>query len=141
MKVPCRWLADYVKIEVTKEAVDRLAERLTLAGLEVEGIDATGTLRGATVGYVETCDPLPNSDHLSLCHVNLGDQTVEIVCGAPNVAAGMTVPVVTPGGELPGGFTIDPDGTPLSVANNGSDVACLAFTDPGKALANAIGIH
>lgn len=44
-------------------------------------------------------------------------------------------------GQDPGGFTIDPDGTPLSVANNGSDVACLAFTDPGKALANAIGIH
>ncbi len=107
MKVPCRWLADYVDIEVSKEAIDQLAERLTLAGLEVEGIEATGSLRGAVVGYVESCEPLPNSDHLSLCRVNVGDETVEIVCGAPNVAAGMTVPVVTPGGELPGGFAIE----------------------------------
>lgn len=107
MKVPCRWLADYVEIEVTEESIDHLAQRLTLAGLEIEGIEKTGSLTGAVVGYVETCQPLPDSDHLSLCTVNLGSETVEIVCGAPNVAAGMTVPVVTPGGTLPGGFTIE----------------------------------
>ena len=106
MKVPCRWLADYVEIEVTEESIDHLAQRLTLAGLEVEGIEKTGSLSGAVVGFVETCQPLPDSDHLSLCTVNLGTETVEIVCGAPNVAAGMTVPVVTSGGTLPGGFTI-----------------------------------
>ena len=107
MKVPCRWLADYVEIEVTEESIDHLAQRLTLAGLEVEGIERTGSLSNAVVGYVETCQPLPDSDHLSLCNVNVGPETVEIVCGAPNVAAGMTVPVVTPGGVLPGGFTIE----------------------------------
>ncbi len=107
MKVSCRWLADYVEIEVTTEAVDRLARRLTLAGLEVEGIEQTGSLKGAVVGHVKTCAPLPNSDHLSLCDVDLGTETVVIVCGAPNVAAGQTVPVVTPGGTLPGGFSIE----------------------------------
>ncbi len=107
MKVPCRWLADYVEIEVTEESIDQLAQRLTLAGLEVEGIERTGSLSEAVVGYIETCQPLPDSDHLSLCNVNLGTETVEIVCGAPNVAAGMTVPVVKPGGELPGGFKIE----------------------------------
>jgi phenylalanyl-tRNA synthetase beta chain len=107
MKVPCRWLADYVEIEITEESIDHLAQRLTLAGLEVEGIEKTGNLSGAVVGFVETCQPLPDSDHLSLCTVNLGTETVEIVCGAPNVAAGMTVPVVTSGGTLPGGFTIE----------------------------------
>ena len=107
MKVPCRWLADYVKIDVTEEAVDQLAKRLTLAGLEVEGIDRTGSLKGAVIGTVVTCQPLPNSDHLSLCTVDVGAETVEIVCGAPNVAAGLTVPVILPGGELPGGFKIE----------------------------------
>lgn len=107
MKVPCRWLADYVEIEVTEESIDQLSRRLTLAGLEVEGIDKTGSLSGAVVGHVVSCQPLPDSDHLSLCNVNLGSEVVEIVCGAPNVAAGMIVPVVTPGGELPGGFKIE----------------------------------
>ncbi len=107
MKVPCRWLADYVKIEVTEEFIDQLAQRLTLAGLEVEGIERTGSLSGAVVGHVVTCQPLPDSDHLSLCSVDLGSETVEIVCGAPNVAAGMTVPVTTSGGVLPGGFKIE----------------------------------
>ncbi|MBU1048964.1 phenylalanine--tRNA ligase subunit beta [Candidatus Bipolaricaulota bacterium] len=107
MKVPCRWLADYVGIDMTEESIDHLAQRLTLAGLEVEGIEKTGSLSGARVGYVETCQPLPDSDHLSLCNVNLGAEVVEIICGAPNVAAGMTVPVVTPGGVLPGGFKIE----------------------------------
>ncbi len=107
MKVPCRWLADYVEIDVTEESINHVAQRLTLAGLEVEGIEKTGSLSGAVVGFVETCQPLPDSDHLSLCRVNLGTEAVDIVCGAPNVAAGMTVPVVTPGGVLPGGFTIE----------------------------------
>ncbi len=107
MKVPCRWLADYVEIEVTEGSIDQLAQRLTLAGLEVEGIERTGSLTGAVVGYVVSCRPLPDSDHLSLCNVDLGSETVEVVCGAPNVAAGMTVPVVTSGGVLPGGFKIE----------------------------------
>ncbi|TFH09468.1 MAG: phenylalanine--tRNA ligase subunit beta [Candidatus Atribacteria bacterium] len=107
MKVPCRWLTDYVTIDVTQGSVDQLARRLTLAGLEVEGIEQTGSVRGAVVGHVKTCQGVPDSDHLSLCTVDVGSQTVEIVCGAPNVAAGMTVPVVLPGGELPGGFKIE----------------------------------
>ncbi len=107
MKVPCRWLADYVAIDVTEASIDQLARRLTLSGLEVEGIKRTGGLRGAVVGHVLTCERLPDSDHLSLCRVDLGTETSEIVCGAPNVAEGMTVPVVTPGGELPGGFSIE----------------------------------
>ena len=107
MKVSCRWLADYVELAITKESIDHLAERLTLAGLEVEGLERIDALSGAVVGTIETCQPVPDSDHLSLCNVNVGSETVEIVCGAPNVAAGMTVPVITPGGKLPGGFKIE----------------------------------
>ena len=107
MKVPCQWLAEYVDIELEREAVERLAGRLTLAGLEVEGIALTGRLRGAVVGRVLSCRPHPNSDHLCLCHVDIGTDEIEVVCGAPNVVAGRTVPVITVGGELPGGFKVE----------------------------------
>ncbi len=107
MKVPCQWLAEYVDIELEREAVERLAGCLTLAGLEVEGIAFTGRVRGAVVGRVLSCQPHPNSDHLCLCHVDIGSDEIEVVCGAPNVVEGRTVPVITVGGELPGGFKIE----------------------------------
>ncbi len=107
MKVPCRWLADYVEIEISDEAIARLAKRLTLAGVEVEGIEKTGSLRNAVVGRVVSSKPLPKSDHLTLCVVDIGSETVEIVCGAPNVVDGALVTVVLPEGELPTGLVIE----------------------------------
>jgi phenylalanyl-tRNA synthetase beta chain len=107
MKVPIRWLADYVEVDTDEASVVRLAERLTLAGLEVEEISKTGTLRGVLVGRVETCCPHPDSDHLSLCTVATGSETVEVVCGAPNVRAGILAPIALVGAELPSGFRIE----------------------------------
>lgn len=107
MKVPCRWLADYVDLDVSEEAIARLAERLTLAGIEVEGIEKTGSLRNAVVGRVVSSELLPKSDHLTLCAVDVGSETVEIVCGAANVVDGALVPVVLPDGELPTGLKIE----------------------------------
>lgn len=106
MKVPCRWLADYVDIEVTQEAVNKLAERLTLAGLEVEEITYVPSVKGAFVGQVISSTPHPNSDHLSLCHLDLGSHEVDVICGADNVAQGRLVPVITVGGVLPGGLEV-----------------------------------
>ncbi len=106
MKVPCRWLAEYVDIGVSKEEVLNLAERLTLAGLEVEGIAYTGRLAKAVVGRVIDHRPHPDSDHLSLCRLDLGKEEVKVICGAANVVADALVPVITVGGELPGGFKI-----------------------------------
>lgn len=107
MKVPIRWLADYVEIDTDEASVVRLAERLTLAGLEVEEISKTGTLRGVLVGRVETCVPHPDSDHLSLCTVATGSETVDVVCGASNVRAGILAPIALVGAELPSGFRIE----------------------------------
>jgi len=107
MKVPCRWLADFVEIDVGEDSVNALAERLTLAGLEVEGITQTGALRGAFVGRVTSCRPHPNSDHLTLCTVDIGRETLDIVCGAANVVEGALVPVITVDGLLPGGLRIE----------------------------------
>ena len=106
MKVSCRWMADYVDIDINEGAIAKLAERLTFAGLEVEGIDRVGPLSGVVVGRVVTAEPMPDSDHLSLCTVDVGDDVADIVCGAPNVVAGVLVPAILPGGVLPGGLKI-----------------------------------
>ncbi len=107
MKVPVRWLADYVDVATDDASVARLAEQLTLAGLEVEEISKTGTLSGVFVGHVEACVPHPDSDHLSLCTVATGSETLDVVCGAPNVRAGILVPIAVVGAVLPSGFCIE----------------------------------
>jgi len=107
MKVPIRWCADYVDIETSKEAIDRLAERLTLAGREVEGIEETGTLRGVVAGSVTSVRSHPNADKLVLCSVDVGTRSVEVVCGARNVVEGALVPVALDGAELPIGLKIE----------------------------------
>lgn len=114
MRVPCRWLAEYVDIGVGEDesvhgierVAEQLAERLTMAGLEVEEIIPTGRLTGVVVGRVIESRPHPRSDHLSLCRLDLGKEEVEVVCGATNVVVGATVPVATVGGELPNGLRI-----------------------------------
>ena len=101
MNVSLRWLADYVETDLTP---DEIAERLTMAGLEVEGVTASGpALDGVVVGAVLDVRPHPDADRLRVCDVDLGaasDGPVQIVCGAPNVAAGQRVPVATVGTEL-----------------------------------------
>jgi len=107
MKVPVRWLLDYVDVETDEASVAQLAERLTLAGLEVEEISRIGSLSGVFVGRVETCIPHPDSDHLSLCTVNAGGEVLDVVCGASNVRAGILAPIAKVGAILPSGFKIE----------------------------------
>ncbi|MEN6370364.1 MAG: phenylalanine--tRNA ligase subunit beta [Thermotogota bacterium] len=106
MGIPSRWLSDYVDLEVSGPEIDRLAERLTLAGLEVEEIRPTGTLSGVVVGRVVACRPHPDSDHLSLCRVDVGAEALDVVCGAANVRVDAMVPLARIGAELPSGFRI-----------------------------------
>ncbi|HKJ44409.1 MAG TPA: phenylalanine--tRNA ligase subunit beta [Balneolales bacterium] len=99
MKISYNWLKDYIDLDITPREV---ADKLTYAGLEVEEIEHIGSkLEGVIVGKVLTCVDHPNADRLKLCKVDLGDKVRQIVCGAPNVAAGQTVPVATVGTELP----------------------------------------
>jgi phenylalanyl-tRNA synthetase beta chain len=99
MKISYNWLKEYVDHDLAPED---LAERMTMAGLEVEVILTTGTaLDGVVVGEVLETRKHPNADRLTLCRVNLGSgEPVQIVCGAPNVAAGQKVPVATVGTTL-----------------------------------------
>ena len=99
MKITLNWLKDYVDVN---ESVEDLANRLTLLGLEVEGIKSVGfDFDGVVVAEVLTTDPHPNADRLTLCRVKAGDQEHQIVCGAKNFKAGDRVPLALPGCTLP----------------------------------------
>ena len=104
MNISFKWLKEYIDLpaDVTPEQV---AEALTSIGLETGGVERVesirGGLRGIVVGKVLTCIEHPDSDHLHITTVDLGgDEPVQIVCGAPNVAAGQTVVVATVGTTL-----------------------------------------
>jgi phenylalanyl-tRNA synthetase beta chain len=102
MKISYNWLKQFLKIDWTPE---QTSELLTDLGLEVEGVEAyqsvKGGLEGIVVGEVLTCIKHPNADKLKLTTVNIGGESpLQIVCGAPNVAAGQKVPVATIGTTL-----------------------------------------
>ena len=102
MNISYNWLKDYADIKLTP---DELAAALTSIGLETGSVEEVesirGGLRGLVIGKVLTCVEHPDSDHLHVTTVDLGDgQATQIVCGAPNVAAGQTVVVATVGTTL-----------------------------------------
>lgn len=111
MNISYNWLKEYVNFDLTPEEV---AAALTSIGLETGGVEEVETIKGGlegiVVGEVLTCEPHPNSDHMHVTTVNLGQgEPVQIVCGAPNVAAGQKVIVATLGTKLYDGdqcFTI-----------------------------------
>ena len=102
MKVPYSWLTEYCDPGLS---ADELAERLAMRTTEVERIGYVGvpSPEGFVVGRVVSVERHPNADRLSVCQVEDGDGQRTIVCGAPNVAAGQTVPVALPGATMPGG--------------------------------------
>src|SRR5258708_19424139 len=99
MKTTLNWLKQYVDFDWSPE---ELAERLTMLGIEVEGVQKLkGEFEGVVVAQVITCDKHPNADKLSLCRVNDGQGERQIVCGAQNFKAGDKVPLILPGAALP----------------------------------------
>ena len=111
MNISYNWLKEYVNFDLT---ADEVAAALTSIGLETGGVEEVQTIKGGlegiVIGEVLTCEPHPNSDHMHITTVNLGDgEPVQIVCGAANVAAGQKVVVATLGTKLYDGdecFTI-----------------------------------
>ena len=96
MRVPLSWLRDYVDVDLTPE---QLAERLTLLGMEVKGLERWGAdWQNVVVGELLTVEKHPRADRLSLTTVTLGSgEPLEIVCGATNIAPGQRIPVALPG--------------------------------------------
>ncbi|MCR4922364.1 MAG: phenylalanine--tRNA ligase subunit beta [Bacteroidaceae bacterium] len=111
MKISYKWLREYVDTTLSAQEV---AAALTSVGLEVDGVEEVqavkGGLQGLWIGEVLTCEVHPNSDHMHVCMVNVGQgEPIQIVCGAPNVAAGQKVVVAVVGTKLYDGddcFTI-----------------------------------
>jgi phenylalanyl-tRNA synthetase beta chain len=104
MQVSFRWLKDYVDIELDPKV---LADKLTMAGLEVEAVqEYRPAFEGVVVAKVLAVRPHPDADKLSLCEVTTGEKTYPVVCGAVNVKAGDLVPLAMVGASLPGGYTI-----------------------------------
>jgi phenylalanyl-tRNA synthetase beta chain len=97
MKVPVSWLRELVDIDVPAE---ELAQKLTMAGLEVGEVITIGGWENCFVGYVEKVEPHPNADRLTLCTVSTGNGTQRVVCGAPNVAAGQKIAFAQVGARL-----------------------------------------
>ncbi len=102
MNLPMSWLNDYMDIDVTPK---EYSDRLTMTGSKVEGWESIGeAVQDVVTGKVLTCEDHPDSDHLHVCTVDAGTgEVLQIVCGAPNVKAGIIVPVALVGAVLPGG--------------------------------------
>ena len=102
MKISYNWLQQFLQLDWAPE---KTGELLTDLGLEVEGIETKesikGSLEGVVVGEVITCEKHPNADKLKVTTVYIGSgEPIQVVCGAPNVAAGQKVPVATVGTTL-----------------------------------------
>src|SRR5918994_265282 len=151
MRIPYTWLREYCDPGLT---VEELAERIALRTTEVERISYVGppSREGFVVGRVLSVARHPDADRLTVCEVETGDATRTIVCGAPNVAAGQTVPVALPGAVMPGGEKlgraelrgVTSEGMILSEAELqlGDDATGIAVLDdgaaPGSALADVL---
>jgi len=99
MKFSEHWLRTWVNPDVSR---DELIKRLSMIGLEVEAATpVAGVFTGVVVGEVQSAEPHPNADKLRLCQVTDGEQVFQIVCGAPNVRAGLKVPLARIGATLP----------------------------------------
>lgn len=153
MKLSYQWLREWVSPRLDAQA---LAERLTLAGLEVGALAPAGpSLKEIVVGKVRAIEPHPSAAQLTVCEVEMGrGKTVSVVCGAPNVAKGMKAPLALPGAELPDGRRIEHTniqgvesaGMLCSAAELGldTDASGLLVLDPaaktGAPLAEALGL-
>ena len=106
MRLPILWLRDHVELSLPSQ---ELAERLAMTGTEVDRVLAhgVGSADGFVVGKVLSAEQHPDADRLRVCVVDVGEaEPAQIVCGAPNVAAGQTVAVARPGAVMPGGVEL-----------------------------------
>ncbi len=153
MKFSENWLRQLVDIPADH---DTLVQRLTMAGLEVDGVDVVGAqLDGVVVGEIVSTEPHPDADRLQLCMVDAGQEApVQIVCGAPNARVGLKAPLAMVGSTLPGAIKIkkaklrgvESFGMLCSARELGVDADASGLlelsgeTVPGTPLADALGL-
>jgi phenylalanyl-tRNA synthetase beta chain len=155
MRVSWSWLQDFIDLSDLTPAY--VARRLTDAGIEVEGIEDLGApYRGIVVGYIRERIQHPNADRLGVCTVDDGSgNDLQIVCGAPNAAAGLKVPLATLGTTMPGGLQIVQaairgvesfgmlcSAKELGLSSDHGGLMVLAEDSlPGQPLADALGLN
>lgn len=104
MKFSEQWLRELVQPQI---GTQELSDQLSLSGLEVDDVEGVaGDFTGVVVGEILTAEPHPNADKLQVCQVSDGEQTVQVVCGAPNARAGLKTAFARVGAVLPGNFKI-----------------------------------
>ena len=104
MNISEQWLREWVDPALTTQ---ELAHQVTMAGLEVEAIEpVAGSFSGVVIARIVSADKHPDADKLRVCQVDTGNETVQIVCGAPNARAGLMAPLAMVGAVLPGDFKI-----------------------------------
>jgi len=104
MKFSEQWLREWVNPDINTQ---ELMDQITMAGLEVDSFErVAGDFTGVVVGEVLSVEPHPDADRLRVCQVSDGKGTVQVVCGAPNVRAGLKAPFAVVGAVLPGNFRI-----------------------------------
>lgn len=136
--ISLNWIKDYIDIE--NEDLNELAVKITKAGVNVEKV-ISKRINNLVIGKVISCEMHPDSDHLHICLVDTGSETLQIVCGAPNVREGLKVIVALPGAILPGNFEIK-KGTIRGVESNGMLCALFELGVEEKTDENyAKGIH
>jgi len=106
MIVTREWINEF--IDISNITTENICKALNTIGLEVDSVTKITIPKGIKIGFVESCEKHPDADKLSICQVNLGDEIVQIVCGAKNVEAGQYVPVATLGTKLGVDFVIKP---------------------------------
>lgn len=104
MIVTKNWLNEW--IDLSGVTTEQLLKTFNSIGLEVDRHEAIRVPDGVVIGYVEQCERHPDADKLSVCQVNVGSETRQIVCGASNVRAGIHIALASVGAELPGGLKI-----------------------------------
>ena len=104
MKFSEKWLREWVNPAIN---TDELVAQITMAGLEVDGVEpAAAEFSGVVIGRIESAEQHPNADKLQVCNVTDGNETFQVVCGAPNARAGLRVAFAKVGAVLPGNFKI-----------------------------------
>ncbi len=139
MKLSTNFVKDYVDIDVDLKT---LAEDMTKAGSEYDSAEKLINATNLVIGEVLECEMHPDSDHLHICKVNIGNEVLQIVCGAPNVRKGLKVIVALVGAELPGDFKIK-QSTIRGVESNGMICSLAELGIESKFLTDADrnGIH
>src|SRR5215475_4051711 len=153
MRVSFEWLREFVPVEMTPEAV---ADRLTMAGLEVEAVEEWGpSFERIVVGRIAEIDVHPSTGRLLVCRVEVGTEILTIVCGAHNIAVGDAVPVALVGSMLPAGQSIAAEqvagvlsegmlcsATELGFSDTSAGILILPSASiPGTSMASQLGLR